>query len=163
MRKGYSLVEIIVTIAVLAILLAAFFPSFISALQSSRTKGAAQTLLADIQLAKTEASRRQSFVFISFSETAWCYGINAGSACDCESNPASCNIGSAAASDFPGTVLTENFPNDTLIFNPVRSTSTAGTATFSSGSGRSYSVRISALGRARICQPDAPSGSLLAC
>lgn len=157
------MIELLATLAILAILLGAAFPSFRFALSSRRARGAADRLLADVQMARVESVKRQTSVLIVFSDAGWCYGISTGSACSCDSNPGSCNLGSVSSSDFPGIVMAENFADDTLVFNPVRRTSNSGTATFGSPGGRPYSVEVNGLGKARVCQPGAPSGSLLSC
>jgi len=56
--RGFSLVELMVTIAVLAILLAIGIPSFASLIASNRLTSATNELVAALQTARTEAIRR---------------------------------------------------------------------------------------------------------
>ena len=160
--KAFTAIEMLVTLAVLGILLAFSFPYFRTMLESRRTRGAAEMLMSDIQMARMESVKRSAPVSISFSVASWCYGVSANPLCDCDSNPGACDIRTVNGSDFPGTRLEEDFDDDRLVFNPVRNTANMGTATFSS-QGKSYSVKVNALGHARICQPGAPSGSNLSC
>ncbi|WP_185957738.1 GspH/FimT family pseudopilin [Tepidiphilus olei] len=56
--SGFTLVELMVTIAVLAILLAIGIPSFASLIASNRLTSATNELIASLQTARTEALRR---------------------------------------------------------------------------------------------------------
>lgn len=55
--RGFSLIELMVTIAVLAILVAIGFPSFHSSLQSNRVTTANNELVAALSLSRSEAIR----------------------------------------------------------------------------------------------------------
>jgi type IV fimbrial biogenesis protein FimT len=56
--SGFTLVELMVTIAVLAILLAIGIPAFASLIASNRLTSATNELIASLQTARTEALRR---------------------------------------------------------------------------------------------------------
>ncbi|MGH8031160.1 MAG: GspH/FimT family pseudopilin [Luteimonas sp.] len=56
-NTGFTLVELMVTIAIVAILVAVAFPSFQGSLRSNRVAAATNELLASISLARTEAIR----------------------------------------------------------------------------------------------------------
>jgi type IV fimbrial biogenesis protein FimT len=83
--RGLTLMEVMVTVAIMAILLVLAVPSFNSFLARGRLTGAAEALAQDLQLAKSEALRSNADVTISFSPGgAWCYGTVATAiACDC--------------------------------------------------------------------------------
>lgn len=55
--RGFSLIELMITIAVLAILLTIGLPSFQSSLRSNRVATASNELMASLNLARTEALR----------------------------------------------------------------------------------------------------------
>ena len=57
LQRGFSLVELMVTIAIVAILVAIAFPSFESTFRSNRLATATNEMLASISLARSEAVR----------------------------------------------------------------------------------------------------------
>lgn len=59
---GFTLVELVITIAVVAILVALATPSFTSVINSNRLTAQANNLVADLQLARSEAVRRNRTV-----------------------------------------------------------------------------------------------------
>nr|WP_051464538.1 GspH/FimT family pseudopilin [Pseudoxanthomonas suwonensis] len=70
---GFTLVELMVTLGVLAILVSMATPSFTSVINSNRLSSQANELVADIQLARSEALRRNRTVRLCRSDN--------GSAC----------------------------------------------------------------------------------
>ena len=78
-RRGFTLIEFMVTLAVAAILLGLAVPSFRTFIQNSRLQAPATDLLHAIQLARTEAIKRQQNVVVcastdSSSANASCSG-----------------------------------------------------------------------------------------
>jgi type IV fimbrial biogenesis protein FimT len=65
--KGFSLVELMVTVAVLAVITAIAIPSFSEMLDSSKRASVAGELAADFALARTEAARRGKRVTVCVS------------------------------------------------------------------------------------------------
>lgn len=59
---GFTLIEMIVTVAILSILLAIAAPSFQTLLANMRLRSTAESLMAGLQLARTEALRRNTSV-----------------------------------------------------------------------------------------------------
>lgn len=66
--RGFTLIELMVTIAVLAIVIAIAAPSFTSVIQSNRTTALNQEMLGAIQLARSEAVKRRKEVIICRTE-----------------------------------------------------------------------------------------------
>ncbi len=78
-EKGFSLLELMMTLVVLAILLGIGVPSFQSLMESSRLRSVTYDLNTAVQLARSEAiSRRQT--------AAACRANAAGTACDFTNN-----------------------------------------------------------------------------
>lgn len=96
-RNGITLIELLVMLAVILISTLLAIPSFTSIIQHYRITTAADELYAALQLARTEAVKRNTSVYISLTTgDTWCYGINTGSTCSC-STAGSCNLGSVSA------------------------------------------------------------------
>lgn len=60
--KGFSLVELMVVVAVIGFLLATGLPSFNTWIQNSKIRGAAEAVLSGLQSARSEAIRRNARV-----------------------------------------------------------------------------------------------------
>lgn len=77
--QGFTLVELVTTVAVLAILVAIAAPSFREILESQRMRAAAFDLMADLTLARNEALKRGAIpapVTLSPASTGWEEGWN---------------------------------------------------------------------------------------
>ncbi len=173
-QKGLTLIELMVTIAVLAILAATALPSFRDSIERRRLIGAAETIYSELQYARSEAISRSSDVFVNFvrtSDTIWCFGISAASGCDCTvtdpTSGSSCrlpiggtNVLKVVSSlDYPGVRMTETpafsnpSPNTETRFEHVRGTAKAGTVVTKSPGGREIRIKVSTLGRITMCSP----------
>lgn len=71
---GFTLIELMVVVAVSAILLAVAAPNFTAALTGTRLGSQANDLIADLRLARSEAATRGAWVVI-------CPSANGGTAC----------------------------------------------------------------------------------
>lgn len=106
-RFGFTLVELLIAIAVLAIVLTLAAPSFREMIQMQRMKSIAAQVVTDVQFARAEAASRQRLVYITFGSAQapnalTCYVIhtcqsndNSGCACNCANAGNSCvaNVG----------------------------------------------------------------------
>jgi type IV fimbrial biogenesis protein FimT len=90
-RRGVTLVELLVVLAVAAILALVAAPSFNDFIRVQRLKGVANQLMTDLQFARAEAASRNRPVQIRFSEneSRSCYIIFVGATnrCRCTSSP----------------------------------------------------------------------------
>ncbi len=150
---GFTLIEMVVTVEVLAILLGVAVPAFQDTLAKRRLVGAAEQLYADLQYARSEAIKRNASVVVSFSAvTDWCYGI-ALAACAC-GTANSCQLDGVdkvvSSSNFRGVSLAENLSGSTS-FDPRRGTANNGTVSLTSSSIGTIKVIVSTPGRVRIC------------
>ena len=68
--RGFTLVELLVVMAISAILIAAAVPSFQSLIASSRASSASGTLLSNLEFARSEAIRRNQDVTVCRSTNA---------------------------------------------------------------------------------------------
>lgn len=67
-QRGFTLVELMVTVAVLAIIMALAVPSFTGLIRSNRLTGAANELIAAVQLTRSEAVRLNGGVSLCRSD-----------------------------------------------------------------------------------------------
>lgn len=77
-NKGFSVIELVIAIAVVAILASVALPSFISWQRSHRLRGAATNLMADLEAAKMRAVRENSFVAVLFSGDSYTIFVDNG-------------------------------------------------------------------------------------
>jgi type IV fimbrial biogenesis protein FimT len=159
---GFSMVEALVAITIVAILFAVALPSFQSMLQGIQVKTAAEALNNGMQLAKAEAVRRNTNVtFTLGTGTAWTVGCaipiadsNADGVDECpatiQSRPNEVNSQNVAVAVTPAGATTVTFSGlgrAVTTANPI--TQLGVTAT---GTNRSLQIMISG-GRIRMCDP----------
>lgn len=151
-NKGMTLLEVMVVVAIIGIIVAIAVPSFSTMLEKQRIKDAAEAMLADLRWARTESIKRNAPVRVTFATGSnWSYTIDTFPALTTSDGilPKTVN-----GSDFPSTALeTASFAGRVAYttFDPVRGTNlNNGTVTISSNN-FSAGVKISALGRVRIC------------
>lgn len=76
LNAGFTLVELVVTIAVVGILAAIAIPSFSGMIASTKAKGIATDLYFDLTKARSEAVKRNMDVTMSPSDGGWKNGWN---------------------------------------------------------------------------------------
>jgi len=171
-HQGFTLIELMVTLAVLAILLAAAVPSFADLFDKYRLRAAADAVTSLISNARAAAVKSDLDVNIAMtgSGTAWCIGANAAtapsggdpaaaaSACDC-SDAAQCLVDGQRAVVAMGAypeVRVGTLPA-ALIFDSKLGAITplgARSVTLTSPRGKyDLTVALNALGQARLCVP----------
>jgi len=149
LQLGFTLVEALVVVTILAILASLAVPTFSDALYKQRIQGAAEAVLSDLRWARTESIKRNKLVRVTFTTgSTWSYVINV----DPLGTPVL--IKTVNGSEYPTTTLTSaSFSGGVsyTTFDPTRGTNpNNGTATITATNG-SLSVRVSTLGRVRIC------------
>lgn len=171
-NTGFTLIEMIATVAVLAVLVTVGIPSFQETIDKRRLTGAAEQLQADLQYARSEAIKRNGNVFVTFtgSGTTWCYGLSATTAtCNC-TTANSCALDGVEKvvnqTGFRNVSVSQNITGSNLNFEPrrgiVRMNNNAanigtGTITFESNSGASnekeLQISVGTMGRVKMCSP----------
>lgn len=144
--SGFTSLELMIVVAIVAILAALAIPSFSSTLEKQRITSAAEAILADLRWARAEAIKRNKEVRVAFTTgNSWSYTVHA--------DPGGVNtqLKAVSGSDFPATTLSStNFASGYVTFDPIRGISNNGTARISSNNFNA-GVIVSTLGRARIC------------
>ena len=174
-RRGFTLPELMVTVAVLAILLVAAVPSFIDFFDKNRVRGAGDGLISLISSARAEAVKNNLDVNIAMegSGAAWCVGANAATppsggnpaspavACDCSdtADTTACKVGGQRSAIELGAypdVQVGMLP-PALVFDSRLGTIVplgARSVTLTSPRGKyDLAVQVNALGQARLCIP----------
>jgi type IV fimbrial biogenesis protein FimT len=177
--RGLTLIELMVAVAIIAVMVMIALPSFQSTLSRNRLSGAAESLVQDLHLARSQALGDGCTVTVTFSPGAassWSYQLTkatSGSGClnlSCPTTPVAgvCSLKSVSGSEYSGVSLAStSFASNEVSFDPVRSTTTAGAAggevlLSSSGASDSVKVQLSAVGKVSICT-SAGGGSYPAC
>lgn len=157
--KGFTLIELMVAIAILAILVTLAAPSFSSFIDKYRVKRAADTVSAFLINTKSEAIKRNTRVRAVFQATgsSWCAGMTTADTCDCTA-ATSCQIDGAErvvrGSDFKDILLTVSADESKFSFTPLRGAVNAGNAQVTSANGLQVRVVVkNTTGRIRLCSP----------
>lgn len=156
--EGFTLVELLIVIAILSIIAVTAVPSYQDTLERNRIKEAAEALQADLQLAHTEAVKRSANITINRStgsNGAWCYGFNDNLtvACDCTQTDKTqtnyCALKRIMGSSYSGTNLS-SASADNIAFNFRRGTANPSNTCFSTDN---YKLRVvvANTGRVTIC------------
>lgn len=175
---GFSLVELMVTIAVAGILATAAAPALTDFIDRRRVTGAADAVREQLQLARSEAIKQSNDVRVNTATGAsgsWCIGFTTKAAnCDCGvadvTDATACTItmdGTAvlmrtAGSDYSETSLAAptyaNFVINSRRGMPEQTDgqrlAAAQQLTLTSGKSKKISVQISASGRVTTCSDD---------
>lgn len=167
--KGFTLVELMVAIAVFAILLTMAAPSFNTFLDQYRVKRAADTVSAFLINTKSEAVKRNTnvSVVITGSGATWCAGMTEDDTCDC-STVGACQIDGVdraiRSASFKGVELNGPTTGHAFQFRPQRGTVTGNeTVELESEDGLKLNVVVGTFGRVRLCSPSGSIGGYPVC
>lgn len=76
--RGFSAIELMVVVAIAAIMSAVALPGFISWIQANKLRGSCITLAADLERARIRAMRENAFVVVQFNEDGYFIFIDNG-------------------------------------------------------------------------------------
>lgn len=89
---GFTLIEMLVTVCVLAILVGIAIPSYNKFITQKRLRIGAEDLYNFIKAAQSVSLNKQTTTYVSFKTGSnWCYGLSDTAACDC-STVNSCTV-----------------------------------------------------------------------
>lgn len=162
--RGFTLIELIVAMTVLAIIVGYVMSSFSGMLARQRLQAAAENLYDYLTLARTEAISRNNVVYVSvISGTAWCFGMDDSAGCTCNTSN-DCQIDGATRvtnnDAYSGITLTSVGAGlNQFSYNERRGMpqNTAGTAsvsgniTFTNSQGDSLTLQLNSVGRLKLC------------
>jgi type IV fimbrial biogenesis protein FimT len=141
---GFSLIELMVTIAILAIVIAIAVPSYSDMTVRKRTQGLTTAITTDMEFLLAEAAKRNQEVSILFSSTGYRITYNSGTLIK-SMTYANNYTGSSATADFGGSPV--GYTYDPKL---GRLTGNTGSVTVTNGS-RSLKISVNPLGRPSIC------------
>ena len=159
--RGFSLVEVTVALAVLAVLASMALPAIAGQLARWNLQATAERLASDIGEARHEAARdgRTLHLLLQAGER-WCWSVSEAPGCACH-EARHCQRQLARATDHPGVVVETAAA---LSFAPTADTAGASSSLrLASRHGDRLEVRLAPLGRARVCAPDGPRMGYGAC
>ena len=146
--RGLTLLELVIALAVLAVLSTLALPSMQSRVARARLHSAAEALAADLAQARFEAARRGQALHLEVTTgPAWCWAVATTPGCACaQAQP--CQLKAVHAQDHPGVRLLQAGaarldPRGVADGNPG--------ATFEGGRDEQLRVDLLPLGRTRIC------------
>jgi len=152
--RGFTLVELMVTIAILAIFAAVAVPQFNTFIDKQRLVGGVDSVVDQLQFARTEAVKRSGNTVVTITDgAAWFVGTSTGAAAcanaaDCLRSVSSqtcrtCSMASTSA----GTI--------TYTRRGLPTPAAAVTIVMQSGLGRQVQITVSPLGMVSTCTPAA--------
>jgi len=174
--RGFTLLELMVTLAVAAILAAAAVPSFQAARQRAVIRGAGDQVLSFWNQARFEAAKRNSLIKVGIYSSGASYCIGAATttdsadttACNCLAATPSSNVCDvarfpAAQSEWRGVTLsgtpTLGGSSGVAVIDPrlttLASSTAAGTVTLAAPPGNiayKLNLHVDQLGRAVLCE-----------
>ena len=168
-RAGVTLIEMMITLAVMVVLGAMAMPSLLAMAARQRLQSAAHQLQADVALAKLASARHGQAVYLRFQPgSAWCYQLTTGPGGDCHqtaAGPAHGVLRVVRAADHPGIALLEA---STMVVDLSRPDSlpvhaSAGQALFATRQGFLLRVRVGPQSRASLCSVGLPISGTQAC
>lgn len=154
--RGLTLIEIVVALALLALLATLTVPSFAQMVQRHRLISVAETLAADLAEARFEAARSGQPLHVVFrAGPEWCYAVATAPGCACGS-PQPCQLKAVQGADMPSIRLRQAAD---ATFDPAAVATIGGQASFEvADSGARLTVGVTPLGRARVCSPSGLRG-----
>ncbi len=163
-QKGFSLVELMITVAVIGITAAVAIPSYRAWIQNTKVRTAAESILNGIQKARSEALMRNTQVrFTLGANSAWTVGcvttiadLDGDGVADCPAiidTRANTEGGTAAAvtTVLPGGATNATFNNLGIITGVNQLTQVA--VSFA-GANRNLNITLGAGGNVRLCDPN---------
>jgi type IV fimbrial biogenesis protein FimT len=158
--KGFSLIELMVVIAIVAILAVLGLPSYAVWTQNSRIRNAAEGLLNGLQLARSEAVARNTQInFVANANSGWTFGCATVVAVTC---PAVIQTRSAGEGSTNTLVTVNNatvadtvaFSNFGALVPAVAMNIMVDSTVLSASESRELRIEISTSGSVRMCDPN---------
>ncbi len=164
-QQGFTLIELMITIVIMAIVLAAAMPAYATWIQNTHIRNAAESILLGLQRARAEAVVRNTNVEFILVDRAWTVGVVGGDVID--SRPAGEMSPNIALSIFPAAspaLTTVTFSNlGSVTPNTPASDSInridIDSSILSATESRDLRIVLGVGGNARMCDPNVSSST----
>ncbi|MFM4678772.1 GspH/FimT family pseudopilin [Aeromonas media] len=160
-ESGFTLIELILALALVAILVAVALPSYRSLRQEQMVRAATQALYTDMMLLKSEAIKRGgplTLKLFNAGQSNWCYRIAIDATCSSCADHCSSIEGrkGADANEFGGVVIDasnqyKSGSTASITFTPRRGTFLGGNLIVSNDASTTNRVVIATYGRISTC------------
>lgn len=160
--SGFTLVELMVAMAVVSTTLGIAVPSFQNMTDRYRIKGASEALFYSLHTARAQAIKSNSTVTAAFQTGSnWSARLSDSSTCAIDATTCTGSewTSNTLGDEYKGTSISATtFTSDNTTFDPKRGTATSGTITLTLNS-YSVQVQLNVLGNPRFCGGNAETAS----
>lgn len=156
--RGFTLIEVVFVMAIVAIILSVAIPSYASHLARERLRHVAGLLELDLRRARTLSVDEGRSTYVSFGSGAqWCWGLSRRGACNCQTGLPRCELGGVTHHDHKGTLLQsgQGVTFQGGLGNAMNWTRIG----ISNDRNQQLYIDLNPLGRPSICGTDARKGS----
>jgi type IV fimbrial biogenesis protein FimT len=162
--RGFTMVELMVVVALVAIILALAVPSFTGTLARKRLEGVASELATDLQYARSEAAQRNAAVRVIIGTD--CYAVHvvgSTNATNCTTlGTGAVNLKTVQITDGTSLAFVSSNAKAFIEFDPVRGMAidsadadSSGHVTLTNSAGNwQIQARVSKQGRVKLCSPN---------
>lgn len=164
--RGFSFVELLLVVAIVALLAAVGMPSYADLSARQRLAAASEQLAAELQQARFDAVQGGRDMHVSLrGGPQWCYAVSLVPGCDCQQPTApalpGCALRRGDAHAHPEVALST--ARSDAVFDARMGRATPGVVARLSVGERSAEVQLTPSGRARACGLDADLPGLPRC
>lgn len=160
--SGFSLVELMIGIAIVGVLLGAAVPSFRAWIQNAQIRNAAESIANGLQKARAEAVARNTnvaFILGAGTDSSWVVSV-VTPASAIESRPSTEGSKNVTRTEVPVGATTITFNNfGTVVPNVPASSSLTQVDLLAVGGDKTLRVTIGAGGSTKMCDPSLVAGS----
>jgi type IV fimbrial biogenesis protein FimT len=168
--RGFTLIEMLITVAVLAILASLAAPAFGVLLANAQIRTASEALVDGLQLARTEAIRRNArIIFTLGAQTGWTVTVESDGS-SVQSRPAGEGSSSVILAVTPAGATKATFdglgrlqPNTDGTGSIAQLDATVPTSVVPAGRSHPLRVTVAGGGAVRLCDPNVAAGDARAC
>lgn len=145
---GFTLMEVLVTLAIMSILMLSITPSLRNFLYRVRLKGAVQELFFTLQHVRMNAIHSSARWAIDLSDTS-CKVIDCGDN-SCTTTADNRIVKTIDLTSYSGVTISHNFPGNRVVFNAVGNANAGSIFARHLLDGRTFSIIVASSGRVRI-------------